>query len=80
MIWREDTPMQGIYLQSTDSGDTWSQPLAVDTPARQFMVEDDGRYIYVSYLKKLMLTASMIIKFSLPSLMMVATHFLTRKT
>ena len=50
LIWREDVPVQGVYLQSLDNGATWSSPVAVDTPARQYMVVDDGKYIYLSYL------------------------------
>lgn len=51
LVWREDVPIQGVYLQSLDAGTTWSDPLPIDTPARQFMVADDGTYIYLSYLK-----------------------------
>lgn len=53
LIWRDATALKGNYLQSTDHGATWTEPLAVDTPARQFMVADDGNTIYVSYLKEM---------------------------
>ena len=52
LVWREDTPQQGIYLQSLDNGVTWSKPLVIDSSTRQYMVADDGSYIYISYLKK----------------------------
>ena len=53
LIWRDASKIPtGYYLQSADGGRTWSAPLAVDGPARQFMVADDGRTIYVSYLKQ----------------------------
>lgn len=55
LVWREDSPQQGIYLQSLDGAQTWSAPLVIDTPARQFMVVDDGTYIYASYLKKFLI-------------------------
>ena len=51
LVWREDDPQQGVYFQSTDGGMTFSEPLIIDVPARQFMVQDDGDFIYVSYLK-----------------------------
>ena len=51
LVWRENSPIQGIYLQSLDGGETWSAPLVLDAPTRQFMVADAGEYIYVSYLK-----------------------------
>lgn len=51
LVWRDATPTQGVYLQSLDNGDTWSNPLPIDSPARQFMVADDGTYIWISYLK-----------------------------
>lgn len=52
LVWREDRPVQGVYLQSTDGGRTFSAPLPIDDPARQFMVQDDGDFIYISYLKQ----------------------------
>jgi hypothetical protein len=56
LVWRETgTIPTGYYLQSADGGRSWSAPLAVDGPARQFMVADDGRTIYVSYLKQVMI-------------------------
>ncbi|MBV8801119.1 MAG: hypothetical protein JO208_15105 [Alphaproteobacteria bacterium] len=55
LVWRENTPQQGVYLQSLDNGNTWSSPLVIDNPARQFMVADDGTYIYISYLKKVLI-------------------------
>jgi hypothetical protein len=51
LVWRDWTPVQGVYLQSLDNGATWSVPLAIDSPSRQFMVADDGTYIWISYLK-----------------------------
>jgi hypothetical protein len=51
LIWRENTPMQGVYLQSLDNGDTWSTPLVIDDASRQYMVADDGTNIYITYLK-----------------------------
>jgi hypothetical protein len=51
LVWREDNPLQAVYLQSNDDGRTWSEPLVVDAPARQVMVQDDGDFIYISYLK-----------------------------
>jgi hypothetical protein len=54
MVWRESgNPATGFYLRSIDGGRTWSAPLAIDGPARQFMVADDGATIYVSYLKEM---------------------------
>ncbi|MBV8976335.1 MAG: exo-alpha-sialidase [Alphaproteobacteria bacterium] len=53
LVWREEMPLQGIYLQSSDGAKSWTAPLAIDQPARQFMVQDTGRRIYVSYLKQL---------------------------
>jgi hypothetical protein len=53
LVWRENDPAQGFYLQSTNGGTSWSAPLAIDTPARQFMVADTGSTIYISYLKEL---------------------------
>lgn len=53
LVWRENSPVQGVYLQSLDNGDTWSAPLVLDAPTRQFMVVDDGKIIYISYLKVL---------------------------
>jgi hypothetical protein len=51
LVWRESAPYQGVYLQSLDKGVTWSAPLVIDSPARQFMVADEGSRIYISYLK-----------------------------
>jgi hypothetical protein len=51
LVWRENKPWQAVYVQSLDRGDTWSEPLIIDFPARQVMVADDGTYVYVSYLK-----------------------------
>jgi hypothetical protein len=52
LVWRDqDTAQTGYYLNSTDGGQSWSAPLAVDAGSRQFMVADDGSTIYVSYLK-----------------------------
>lgn len=50
--WREGSPPHGVYRQSLDNGDHWSTPLILDSPARDFMAADDGKYIYVSYLKR----------------------------
>ncbi|HWA89213.1 MAG TPA: hypothetical protein VG889_04215 [Rhizomicrobium sp.] len=51
LVWRENGPILGYYLRSTDRGHAWSAPLAVGSaPARQYMVVDDGKTIYVSYL------------------------------
>ncbi len=50
LVWRTANPQAGVYLKSTDSGTTWSAPMTLASPARQFMVADDGAYIYVSYL------------------------------
>ncbi|MFL6691164.1 MAG: hypothetical protein ACJ8IR_13420 [Alphaproteobacteria bacterium] len=55
LVWRENVPQQGVYLQSLDHGDTWSAPLVIDEPSREFMVADDGTYVYVTYLKKIWL-------------------------
>jgi hypothetical protein len=52
LVWREDTPVQVVYLQSMDGGLTWTPPLVVDQDARQGMVADDGANIYVTYLKE----------------------------
>lgn len=58
LVWREDSPdpkagmPQGVYLRSLDNGVTWSVPLVIDAPTRQYMVVDDGKYIYLSYLKR----------------------------
>lgn len=52
MVWREHDPTQGVYLQSLDNGQTWSTPLVIDTDSRQFMVQDNGPTIFVSYLKE----------------------------
>ncbi len=58
LVWRESgMPATGYYLRSVDGGLTWSAPLAIDAPARQFMVADDGGTIYISYLKQLFSTA-----------------------
>ena len=51
LVWREEAPQQGVYLQSLDHGATWSKPLVIDGNSRQYMVVDDGEYIYISYLK-----------------------------
>ena len=51
LVWREDTPTQGVYVQSKDNGKTWSDPLIVDLDARQVMVQDDDDRIWISYLK-----------------------------
>jgi hypothetical protein len=51
LVWREADPQQGVYFQSTDGGKTFNSRLVIDVPARQFMVQDDGDFIYVSYLK-----------------------------
>jgi hypothetical protein len=53
LVWRENKPSQGAYLQSLDNGDSWSEPIFIDAPTRQYMVVDDGSYIYLSYLKML---------------------------
>ncbi|MBV9992660.1 MAG: exo-alpha-sialidase [Alphaproteobacteria bacterium] len=53
LVWRDAISTDGNYLQTTDHGATWTAPLLVDTPARQFMVVDDGKTIYVSYLKEM---------------------------
>ncbi|HWA89212.1 MAG TPA: sialidase family protein [Rhizomicrobium sp.] len=50
LVWREDDPVQGVYLQSKDNGKTWSKPKVVADSARQVMVQDDNAYIYVTYL------------------------------
>jgi hypothetical protein len=51
LVWRENAPILGYYLRSADHGHSWSAPLGIGTtPARQYMVVDDGRTIYVSYL------------------------------
>ncbi len=56
LVWREDgTPATGYYLRSVDGGQTWSTPLAIDAPARQFMVADDGDTLYISYLKQMII-------------------------
>jgi hypothetical protein len=51
LVWREDNPVQGVYLQSKDNGQTWTAPMIVGFPARQVMVQDDNAYIYVTYLE-----------------------------
>ncbi|MBV9571975.1 MAG: exo-alpha-sialidase [Alphaproteobacteria bacterium] len=51
LVWREDVPLQAIYLQSLDRGETWSAPLIVAEPARQVMVADGGSEIYISFLR-----------------------------
>jgi hypothetical protein len=52
IVWRENKPWQGVYVQSLDHGATWSAPLIIDAHGtRQYMVVDDGTYIYVTYLK-----------------------------
>jgi len=53
IVWRENMPVQGVYVQSLDHGATWSPPLILDAPTRQYTVVDDGTYIYVTYLKLL---------------------------
>jgi hypothetical protein len=53
LVWREDGPFAAVYVQSLDGGNTWSEPLIVDTSVRQVMVADDGMYLYISYLKRL---------------------------
>jgi hypothetical protein len=55
LIWREHDPTQGAYLQSLDNGQTWSTPVVIDTDSRQFMVQDNGPTIFVSYLKQFMI-------------------------
>jgi len=52
IVWRENIPVQGVYVQSLDHGETWSMPLILDAPTRQYMVADDGTYIYVTYVKQ----------------------------
>lgn len=51
LVWREDDPVQGVYVQSTDNGKSWSEPMIIGIPARQVMVQDDNDYIYVTYLE-----------------------------
>lgn len=53
LVWREDAPMQGVYLESVDGAKSWSLPLPIDEPARQFMVQDAGDYVYATYLKRM---------------------------
>ncbi|HEX4295283.1 MAG TPA: hypothetical protein VHZ29_14200 [Rhizomicrobium sp.] len=56
LVWRENgVPATGYYLRSVDNGQTWSAPLAIDAPARQFMVADDGGTLYISYLKEMII-------------------------
>ena len=55
LVWREDSPLQGVYLQSTDHGHSWSAPVSIDQPARQFMVQDTNVAIFASYLKEYMI-------------------------
>jgi hypothetical protein len=56
LVWRDqDAASTGYYLNTTDGGQSWSAPLAVDTASRQFMVADDGTTIYVSYLKQVLI-------------------------
>lgn len=56
LVWRDqDGASTGYYLNSTDGGQSWSAPLAVDAGSRQFMVADDGSTIYISYLKDVMI-------------------------
>jgi len=55
LIWREHEPTQGVYLQSLDNGVSWSTPVVIDTDSRQFMVQDNGPTIFVSYLKEYMI-------------------------
>jgi hypothetical protein len=53
LVWREDSPHGGVYLQSLDHGDTWTAPLLIDPSSGQYMVADDGKYIWMSFLKTL---------------------------
>jgi len=56
LVWREDgIPATGYYLRSVDGGQSWSTPLAIDGPARQFMVADDGSTLYISYLREMII-------------------------
>jgi hypothetical protein len=55
LVWREHEPTQGVYLQSLDNGQSWSTPIVIDTDSRQFMVQDNGPTIFVSYLKEYMI-------------------------
>jgi len=56
LVWRDiDSTSTGYYVRTTDGGQTWSTPLAVDNASRQFMVADDGGTIYVSYLKQIVI-------------------------
>jgi hypothetical protein len=50
LVWR-DSPSQGAYVQSLDHGATWSASIHIDSPTAQYMVADDGTYIWISYLK-----------------------------
>jgi hypothetical protein len=56
LVWREHDPTQGVYLQSLDNGQSWSTPVVIDTDSRQFMVQDNGPTIFVSYLKQFMIS------------------------
>jgi hypothetical protein len=53
LVWREDSPHGGVYLQSLDHGDTWTAPLPVDPSSGQYMAADDGNYVWLSFLKTL---------------------------
>ncbi len=52
LVWREHDPTDGVYLQSLDNGQTWSTPIVIDTDSRQFMVQDNGPTIFITYLKE----------------------------
>jgi hypothetical protein len=52
MVWREDDPVQGVYIQSVDNGKSWTEPLVVGLPARQVMVRDEANYVWITYLEE----------------------------
>lgn len=50
LTWHREKTHSGAYLESQD-GISWTAPLQIDTPARQFTVVDGGEGIYAAYVK-----------------------------
>ncbi|HEY8696425.1 MAG TPA: hypothetical protein VIM02_02315 [Rhizomicrobium sp.] len=50
LAWVVFATHSGSYVQSED-GISWTPPMTIDTPARQFTLADGGKDIYIAYFK-----------------------------